>query len=242
MRAHALSKDGALAAWAVGSAVIVGTSWRGASALGTFFIASSALTRVVPPDHHDSNDRNGRNARQVLANGGAAAIAALAALSVHHHRGFVALAGSLSAATADTLATEIGSTSPTPPKLLISRRPTSAGISGGVTTRGLLATVAGAALTSTVTLVASDHARGRSAIAVALAGIGGSLLDSALGELIQERRICPTCRKLTEARVHTCGVATVLAGGIPGIDNDFVNLATTTAGGALAWFLVGTKT
>jgi uncharacterized membrane protein len=65
---------------------------------------------------------------------------------------------------------------------------------------------------------------------VAVAGVTGSLVDSALGELVQERRWCSGCMSRTEARIHRCGTVTEHAGGLRGVDNDVVNLACTVAG------------
>jgi hypothetical protein len=60
--------------------------------------------------------------------------------------------------------------------------------------------------------------------------VTGSLADSVLGELVQERRQCPVCGVLTEARTHGCGATTVYASGVRGIDNNLVNVACTVVG------------
>ena len=86
-----LTGRGAVAALAVGVATVWGFGWRGLMLLLAFFISGSLLTE----------GGGQRTDRQVLANGGIAALAALAG-------SWIAFAGALAAATADTWASEIG--------------------------------------------------------------------------------------------------------------------------------------
>lgn len=230
-RAGALTRDGALAAAAVGTAVLAGGAWQGAAALGTFFVSASALTRLPAAEGVDNTDHGGRRARQVLANGGVAGIMALAA-SCGWSR--VGMYGALAAAAADTWATEIGGRWGGAPRLLLSGRECPAGTSGGVTALGLLASGAGAGLLGLVYAATSPAAERNAGVLVGLAGIAGSLADSLLGEVLQERRRCSACGEITEARVHRCGAQTVVVGGISGVDNDVVNLAATCIGAIAA--------
>lgn len=233
-RAGALSNAGAVSAWAVGTAVVAGSSWRGAAVLGTFFVTSSALSRLAADERPVAAKGGRRDARQVLANGGVAGLGALAAQLDTGVRPFAVLCGALSAATSDTWATEIGATSPMPPRMLVSHRETPPGTSGGVTRRGLAASIAGATTIALATLVVAPARTLRLALAVTLAGVGGSLLDSLLGEMVQEQRYCTTCDMPTEAVVHHCGARTALVSGISGFDNDVVNLLATCGGAIIA--------
>ena len=134
-------------------------------------------------------------------------------------------AGALAAAAADTWATELGSGSRRVPRLALSGRAVPAGTSGGVTQRGSFASLAGAAtigIVSTVLVGGSDgwmHGL-RVGSGAVVAGVGGSLADSLLGELVQERLRCPDCDVMTEARIHRCGAVTVHVAGVRGVDND----------------------
>lgn len=240
-RANALSGSGAIAAVVVGTAIAVGASWPGIIVLGTFFVLSSLLSRLRTRD--DVAERGSRrDAGQVLANGGVAALVALGGVAGHEFVAFALVTASLAAATADTWATEIGSTSRTLPRMLVSRRQTRRGESGGVTTRGTLAALAGAMLVGAVAAIAGGIRFGTTeglaigAVAV-LGGILGAIVDSLAGELVQERRYCPACERATEARIHRCGTETVHRGGVAGLNNDTVNVLCT-ATGATAGLLV----
>jgi uncharacterized protein (TIGR00297 family) len=233
-RARALSGRGALAALFVGTAVIWGLSWPGAVVLGTFFVTSSALSRVAAANRVAAKGSR-RDERQVLANGGIPALAALSALWIEPIIAFGMFSGALAAATADTWATEIGSRSRVAPVLLLARRTVPPGASGGVTRLGTVGALAGAVavglLAATVAWLGLDAAHPLPLAAlIVLAGMLGSLADSVLGEKLQERRWCPACDLPAEALVHDCGTATQSVGGVAWIDNDVVNLSCTLVG------------
>lgn len=167
-----------------------------------FFISGSLLTTAA-------GGGEGRNARQVIANGGIAALAALMG-------NWTWFAGALAAATADTWATEIGSHSRTPPRLITNRRPVPAGTDGGMTLLGTAGGIAGAAFVGGLgALLARGVAPGHwhpgwFTTVVALAGIVGMLVDSLLGATVQGR--------------------------VRWMDNDAVNLAATLTGAVCAGF------
>src|SRR5438093_5464504 len=132
-----------------------------------------------------------------LANGGVAALAALAG-------SWAAFAGALAAATADTWATEIGRYSRKPPRLITTGKPVAAGTDGGMTLVGTVGGIAGAAFMAALAFLFEP----RVAVAVAVAGVFGMLLDSLLGATVQ--------------------------GAVRWLDNDAVNLAATLAGAVVA--------
>jgi uncharacterized protein (TIGR00297 family) len=157
-----------------------------------FFVLSTLLSRRG----------TARNERQVLANGG---IAALAALAGH----WLWFAGALAAANADTWATEIGSHSRTPPRLITSWARVAAGTDGGMTLLGTAGGIAGAGFVAGLSVGLAPGGSGLGlAMRVAVAGIIGMLVDSLLGATVQ--------------------------GKIRWMDNDAVNLAATLAGAACA--------
>jgi len=152
-----------------------------------FFVLSTLL----------SHRGTARNERQVIANGGIAALAALAG-------NWLWFAGAIAAANADTWATEIGSHSRTPPRLITSWARVSAGTDGGMTLLGTAGGVAGAAFIAGVSYLLGQ----RGVLVIATGGVVGMLLDSLLGATVQ--------------------------GKVRWMDNDAVNLAATLAGAACA--------
>lgn len=232
-RARTLTPDGAVAATAVGGIVFAATGLRGAAALVSFFLTSSALGRV-PPGRGAKQARGAtRDAVQVLANGGVPAACALASAVVRapwHGRMAAAYAGAVAAAAADTWATEIGGRLGKSPRSIATLAPVPAGTSGGITVAGLLGSLGGAALVAQIINARSPRVRTR--LATLVAGMAGSLADSLLGATVQERRVCSRCHGMTEART-CCGQPTIVLGGVPGITNDAVNVMATAAGAAV---------
>ena len=182
-----LTRRGAAAALAVGLATIWGFGWRGALLLLAFFVLSTLLSRRS----------TARNARQVMANGGIAALAALAG-------NWAWFAGALAAANADTWSTEIGSRSRTTPRLITNGDRVPVGTDGGMTLLGTAGGIAGAAFVAGLSFLLGQ----RGALAIAVAGIAGMLVDSLLGAAVQ--------------------------GKVRWMDNDAVNLAATLMGAVCA--------
>jgi uncharacterized protein (TIGR00297 family) len=132
-----------------------------------------------------------------LANGGVAALAALAG-------DWAWFAGALAAANADTWATEIGSHSRTPPRLISNWTRVAPGTDGGLTLLGTAGGIAGAGFIAGVSYLAGQ----RGALPIAVAGTAGMVFDSLLGATVQ--------------------------GKIRWMDNDAVNLAATLTGALCA--------
>lgn len=227
---RSLTLSGAVAALAVGVAILVGTGWPGLFIVGTFFAGSSAISRIAP-DRTGQLDGKGarRDAAQVLANGGAAAVGALIPGA-----GLWVVTSSLAAAAADTWATSTGGWSRSLPRHLLTFLPVAAGTSGGVTPIGTGGALVGA---MTVGAAAALAANTPVLFPVALAlGMLGMLADSALGASLQGRFHCDGCDLPTERRLHRCGRSSRPIGGLWWLNNDGVN-AVTTFGAALAGFV-----
>jgi len=238
---RSLSPTGAIAATAIGSAILWATGWLGAAVLGTYFVAASVASRLSVQARGDAEEAKSetRNHRQVLANGGFAALGALAEPAVPG-LGLWLLTVGLAAACGDTWATALGSLSPRTPRDLLTRHPVVRGTSGGVTGLGISAGILGAGLIGLV----GTSVTGRGSLMLVAAGIGTTamLLDSALGSRLQVRYHCARCDQATERSPHGCGTMPTPVRGIRWLDNDGVNAAVTAlavASGALLWPLVG---
>jgi uncharacterized protein (TIGR00297 family) len=210
----------------VGNAVLAGTGWQGGGVLAAFFVSSNLVARGAPRPRGFDPKGEQRDHRQVLANGGVAAATALAGFQ----DGPLALwlvTASLAAAAADTWASALGARSTALPRLILGGQPVAPGTSGGVTLLGTVGGAAGALLVATVgALVAGTP----TLLPVgALVGFGGMALDSALGAAVQGRFRCPRCAESSEWPKHRCGAVTVHEGGLPWLDNDGVNLASSAA-------------
>lgn len=252
-RAGSLDRSGQLAAILVGTAAAAAGWWWAALLIG-YFVSSSLLTRL---GHARKSVRTAsavaattaRNARQVLANGGVFAAAASVFAFTCDARWSVAAAGALAAAAADTWATEIGALVGGTPRSVLTGRQLAVGMSGGVTRAGswasavaaLLVGVAAAPLIAAATAGGAAVGTGSAALIIplTLAGIAGSLVDSALGAAVQARRWCESCRAFTEREVHDCGTTTAHARGLRWMTNDAVNLIAGLTGALAALALTG---
>ncbi len=235
-RQRALSSGGAAAALVVGT-ICAAAGWNWAILLATFFVSSNALSRyrrAAKTELVEAVVEKGgeRDMWQVLANGGV--FAALAAGSLIHPSAtwLPAGVGAIAAVTADTWATEIGTLSATPPKLITTGKLVAPGTSGGVTWLGTLGGLVGACCIAAVTLVGGWG--DRAAIAAIAGGVGGTLADSLIGATVQRRRWCEQCDKPTERLVHSCGTTTRPSGGLAWLGNDFVNLISSLTGAVVA--------
>ncbi len=251
VRAHALTRFGALAAFAVGAVTFAAGTIGTALILLAFFLTSVTLSRAGKARKRalvDAAKGGPRDARQVLANGGIATLCLIAWIVRDHGMAasawFVAFAGAYAAATADTWGTEIGTLAAQPPRSIATGAVLATGISGGVSGPGTAAEIAGAVLIAVLTPIAlllalpgtpvGVHALARLILPVFAGGFGGALLDSLLGATLQARRWCPACERECEVDPHPCGTATVARRGLPWLDNDAVNLAAAAAGAAIA--------
>jgi len=254
---EALTLGGAFAAALLGTVVFGLGGWPGAVLLLTFFISSTALSRVARgrKKEAEANYAKGgrRDAGQALANGGVAGVfMILHAFFPLQDWPWIGFAGSLAAATADTWATELGVLSPWLPRMITNGKKVAPGTSGGVSLFGLAAALMGAALISFIfgqfwqeiytmrdpNIIFVLVIGGSSFFPVLTAGFLGSLLDSLLGATLQAIYYCPACQKETERHpFHSCGTPTTLLRGLRWLNNDWVNAMCTLTGGIAAIIL-----
>ena len=245
-----LSRSGALGALLVGTLIFGLGGWVWGVALAVFFISSSALShfkerqKAAVAEKFEKGHR--RDMGQVLANGGLGALIAVAAAvvpqsAVPNALWFYLFLGVMATVTADTWATELGTLSAAPPRLITSGRVVEVGTSGGVSPLGTGVSLAGGLLIVLTVAVLGPlagllpwSAAPLLALAGGLSGAAGSLLDSLMGATVQQIYYCDTCRKETERRVHRCGTTTRPLRGWGWVNNDLVNLVSSLGGGLVA--------
>ena len=234
-RIEALSLSGALAATLLGTVVfgLGGLEW--AIILIAFFITSSALSIHYGNKRSELAQNYAKTGRrdlwQVLANGGLAGFfVILHYILPQSVIPWLAFCGALAAANADTWATELGVLSTRLPRLITTGKQVEMGTSGGVSLAGTLAALGGSTLIGLLTAVFwpadlyGTASPWLAALAIAIGGLLGSLVDSLLGATLQGIFFCPACRKETERHpLHGCGSDTVRLRGWRWLNNDWVN-------------------
>jgi len=246
--AKSLNSSGVWAAVLTGGLIfgLGGFAW--AILLVVFFISSSALSRMFKERKSSLGEKFEKGSKrdwgQVFANGGFGTILVIThAILPGQSWPWIAYAGAMATVSTDTWATEIGVLSRAAPRLITTGRVVERGTSGGVTTLGTLATVAGGVLIGLLAGAVSSEISLLTGIAVVgLAGLAGSLLDSALGATVQAIYYCPHDNKETEQHpLHRCGWPTKLSRGWPWLNNDMVNFISSVFGGGVAvgfWLLL----
>lgn len=200
-RKHSLNQSGMIAAIILGTLVYGLGHWIFYVFMIFFFMSSLVIRRVVtvlyPSAHralmHHHQKHEARTWVQVLANGGILVL--ISAVYTFWHSNFVVFVAALSmaAATSDTWASEIGVLSHQKPVTLLRKLPMETGLSGGVTSLGLWASLGGSTLISLVLglylgVVSGFNLKLIIEIGLCIAGgFAGSLFDSILGELFQAK-------------------------------------------------------
>nr|WP_120188715.1 DUF92 domain-containing protein [Ammoniphilus oxalaticus] len=242
---RSLSKSGAVAAIVVGTNVYAFGSLFWYGLLLTFFISSSALSRlkkqkkdVVAKDLFEKTGQ--RDVMQVLANGGLGTLFVwFAAASMDTLPWMVAYVGVIAAVNADTWGTELGVLSRGKPRHILTGRLVEKGTSGGISVWGTLGTALGGLwiglFASLFQLILAENGWQLFWLWIGLlSGLLGALIDSVLGATVQLMYGCSICGGETERCEH-CGAKTRRIRGVGGCNNDAVNLLSSAAGGLIAW-------
>ena len=184
----ALNEEGIIIGNSVGIAVFLLGGLASFFIMVLFFVTaefSTRLARKKMPEKHEQ-----RTTQNILGNSSAAVIALLFGSSI----GFF---GAMAAALADTLSSEIGLTSKKKPRLLTTFEQVEAGTDGGITARGLNASLLGAALIAGIHFLLNNNTFLVGILIIA--GFLGSLTDSFFGAILE------TKGKLNNAHVNFLG-------------------------------------
>ena len=235
MKKKWLTLSGTVAAVVLGLVILWMGGFSAFLVLLFFFVSSSAVSRISKARRGIEKKGNCRDAVQVLANGLPAALAILLSRSAHlGPASSVAFVAALAEATADTWSGAFGMLSDKDPVSIITFTKVPKGISGGVSALGFLGGLSASLLTAA--LGAGTFAHGLAFFSIAAgSGFLGSVIDSFLGALVQVQYRDKEGR-LTE-RDEENGVKNVRVRGIPGFDNDAVNLTSGLLSASLALLL-----
>lgn len=136
-------------------------------------------------------DEGARGTGNVLANSFVALVAVLAAaasgqLGLSRTLFFFAFAGSVAAALADTLSSEIGGLYDGP-RLVTTLEAVEPGTDGGVTWQGTVAGIIGAGIVAGIGIGMFDVVGVAGAATIVIAGVSGMTVDSLLGATVEDR-------------------------------------------------------
>ncbi len=194
IKTRKLSKLGGVAAAIVATCIYIGTGLPGISLLALFFVLGVASTRwkrdekrrlKLVEEHHEE-----RNAKQVLANGAVAALIGIAC-SIFPEYDFVLylmLACSLSAATADTLSSELGMIYGKRFYNIISWKNDTRGENGVISLEGTLIGIMGSVLIAILYAFTSEL-NWYTIMVVVVAGTVGNIADSVLGATLERHNM-----------------------------------------------------
>ena len=190
----AVTLSGAIAGFVTGTAIYIAGAGYWA-VLILFFLSSTLFGRLRPSKRADKERLQEKGARrdgwQVLANVGPAALAAIVFIYTGAPSAIRVFAAVMAAATADTWSSEIGVLSNRPPVSILTLKPTIPGLSGAISTLGLVAGGVGALVASAATALTALATGTRTAEALIVLcigfglGIAGTLIDSLLGAAAQ---------------------------------------------------------
>jgi uncharacterized protein (TIGR00297 family) len=186
-----LTALGTISALFIGLIVYLGTSFIGLLLLVLFFVLSTIATKwkatKKKANKHYENQGNGRTAQQVIANGGVPAILSFLAILYPLHTCIlqVLLAGSLSAALADTLSSELGIIYGSNYYEILTFKKVLPGPDGIISLEGLLIGLAGSLLLGVVFCLLVGNFN--FLLTIILSGTVGNLIDSLLGATFERK-------------------------------------------------------
>jgi len=208
-----------------------------------FFVVAGFATKYRYHQKYGEAGRGVRSWSNVLANGSGAALIILFSyiFQADSTPTLAAYIGSVSAVFSDTMSTEIGLLSKTPPRMITSLKPASPGTPGAVSFSGLLAgLLTGLVLAGGTYFYGLVFGEGVSltvlVVLSVVSGFTGSLFDSVFGGLFQSRYRCGECGRTVEVKRH-CGKPTTYLSGSKLVNNELVNLVTSFYGGLVAYSL-----
>lgn len=222
-----ITENGAGVAFLVGILVFAGGGFGLYGGLILFFIIGSVTSKFKKQKKKDSEklqQRTGaRSWVQVLANSAAIiAVLWLGQLSNEQRVAFLSAFSVLAAAAADTVSSDLGMLTRGKTFSILTGKPVTKGLSGGVSVKGLVSGFL-AAVALALPLMVRYH--WREVLAVIGCGFLGTIVDSILGDRLQVKYQAED-GTLTEVRLAGDGRERPRIRGFRWINNDAVNLIT----------------
>lgn len=189
------------------------------------FFVGLIRKKLRPPV--EKKKASGRTFTQILINGGLGTLCMIAYGVTQDMWLFALAVTAVGGCFIDSVSSDVGVLSRQEPFDPLKRQRVPMGISGGMTVLGTGAALAASAL------IALFARFGMQLAWPAAAAVGGmvflqTLVDTAMGSLLQVKYRCAECGVLTEKKTH-CGKDTVYAGGVRWISNNVVNLLSSAA-------------
>lgn len=177
-----------------------------------------------------------RGFSQILANGGPAVLLIVLFYFTKTEAFLFGYYASIFEVMADSIASDVGVFSRTPPRDICTWKKLPTGMSGGISVLGCISSLV-CVVGITLAAGATNQWNIIQILVVLFASYGGMLLDSVLGSRLQLRLRCNICGKQTEHRIH-CRCKTVYDGGLFFMTNSVVNTLCTAAAGLAAVVLL----
>ena len=200
--------------------------------LAIFFILSSIISKVFKSKSFYRSKGSRRDIIQVYANGGVATFICIIDFLYPNPYNIYLFLASVAGAMSDTWGTEFGKLSKIKPISIISFRPISHGISGGITRVGTLGSLLGSCIIGFTTWYLMPVG-GIIIYCIILSGFLGAIIDSIFGATYQARYETQNGDIVEKYREGS-----ILISGKSWINNDIVNLINTMAAPILMYFFL----
>jgi len=198
--------------------------------IALFFILSSLLPNIFKEKKQVKVIKPKRDIIQVYANGGIALLFCIYNFFNPNELNFYLFLSSISAAMADTWATEIGKTSKKSPVSIINLKKVRKGLSGGVTVIGLIGSFMGPLILITIINQVYEIPARIFSLLVFI-GFIGSIFDSFLGATVQGKYVT------TQNVITEDSNGNILCSGYATINNSTVNFLNTIFSPALFYLI-----
>ncbi|MEM7332310.1 MAG: DUF92 domain-containing protein [Chloroflexota bacterium] len=235
---RSLTNSGAIGALISGTAIFGFGGWAWGIILGFFFVSSTVLSHFKENEKKIVAEKfekgHQRDLGQVIANGGLATVLAIFSFFFESPIWLALFVGAMATVTADTWATELGTLSKQPPRLITTGKPVPVGTSGGISLFGTAVSLLGGLAVGLIAGLTTSATIWQVLLMGGFGGLAGSLFDSLLGATVQAVYYSDERKKETEKKVNPQGIPNQHIRGWLWMTNDLVNLFASIFGGIVS--------